>query len=263
VPLSDYEKSVLDVCRLESINPVPSALLGPDFTLFDNHMLMFPPDLLHTVCGGILKSWIFWTMVIIVRVGEMDPTNYGDNVALLDACIGDYPSQQSMTGKFKSFPRGVSEYVKSATSSGIASKDVSTSGLGGIDHQFVPCLVEQMLLCIGVSGEIIPHTKNWNGRVTQGPVYLLGSITDAIFTSGFMALDLFLTLSRTEFTLDQLSQLNSMIRTLQVHFMRLFSLKQALIGSTKPYSGIKIHMLLHFSDCTIYWGAPKVYDMIR
>jgi hypothetical protein len=258
------ENNIMEVCRLESLNPVPSALLGPDFELFPSkhHMLMFPPDLLHTVCGGILKSWIFWTMVIVVRVGEMD-SDYKDNVALLDSCIADFPVQQSLRGKFKSFPKGVSEFVKSATASGISSKDVSTSGLGGIDHQFVPSMVEQMLLCIGVGGEIVPNTKNWNGRVLRGAIYSLGSVTDAVFTSGFMALDLFYTLSRSEFSLRQLKQLGSMIKTLQVHFMRLFSMKQALLNSSKPYSGIKIHMLIHFVDCILYWGAPKVWDMIR
>jgi hypothetical protein len=215
VPLTHINHKVLEVCKLESLNPVACALLSPEFQLFPSrdHMLMFPPDLLHTVCGGILKSWIFWTMVIVVRVGEMDP-NYRDNVALLDACIADFPMQQSMTGKFRSFPKGVSEFVKSATATGLASKDVSTSGLGGIDHQFVPCLVEQMVLCIGVGGEILPNTKNWNGRCTRGPIYALGSITDAVFTSGFMVLDLFFTLSRSEFSLNQLHQLKSMVKTL-------------------------------------------------
>jgi hypothetical protein len=213
LPLSVHDMNVLEVCKLESLNPVAGAFLGPDFELFKSrhHMLMFPPDLLHTVCGGVLKSWIFWTMVIVVRVGEMDPNYRDKNVALLDACIADFPMQQSMTGKFRSFPKGVSEFVKSATAIGISSKDVSTSGLGGIDHQFVPCLVEQMVLCIGVGGEIVPNTKNWNGRVTSGAVYALGSITDAVFTSGFMALDLFFTLSRSEFSLPQLEQLRSMI----------------------------------------------------
>jgi hypothetical protein len=114
-----------------------------------------------------------------------------------------------------------------------------------------------MVLCIGVGGEIVPNTKNWNGRVTSGAVYGLGSITYAVFTSGFMALDLFFTLSRSEFSLPQLRRLRSMIKTLQVHFMRLFSLKQALLQSSKPYNGIKLHMLSHFVDCIVYWGAPK------
>jgi hypothetical protein len=45
--------------------------------------------------------------------------------------------------------------------------------------------------------------------------------------------------------------------------MRLFSLKQAMIGSDKPYKGIKLHMLIHFIDSIAWWGAPKVFDMVR
>jgi hypothetical protein len=95
-----------------------------------------------------------------------------------------------------------------------------------------------ILLTIGVGGELVPNTKVLNGISPSDPVYKLGSISDAIYTSGFMALELHKTLSRKEFSLDQLSQLKDMINTLQVHMMRLFSLKQAVIGSEKPYRGI-------------------------
>lgn len=110
---------------------------------------------------------------------------------------------------------------------------------------------------------MVPNSKNWNGFSASNPIYKLGSISDAIYTSGFMALDLHKTLSRKEFSLDQLSQLKDMINTLQVHMMRLFTLKQAVIGSDKPYRGIKLHMLTHFVDSILYWGCPAVFDMIR
>jgi hypothetical protein len=136
-------------------------------------------------------------------------------------------------------------------------------GLGGIDHQFIPCLLQLILLTIGVGGELVPNTKVWNGLSPNDSIYKLGSISDAIYTSGFMALDLHKTLSRKEFSLNQLSQLKEMIKTLQVHMMRLFTLKQAVIGSEKPYRGIKLHMLSHFVDSIMYWGCPAVFDMIR
>jgi hypothetical protein len=127
--LTNTEKSIRKIGELESLNPIPSTFLEPEARLFpeDKGTLMFPPDLLHTVCGGVLKSWIFWVMVIVVRCGELDPS-YKDNVACLDACIGDYPCKQSMDGKVKAFPKGVSEFVKSATASGLSAKECSTSG---------------------------------------------------------------------------------------------------------------------------------------
>jgi hypothetical protein len=124
---------------LESLSPIPSVLLGNQFAICPDllhtviapsgwfRMLMFPPDMLHTVCGGVLKSWIFWVMVIVVRVSEMDDS-YKESVATLDACIADFPCKQSIGGKVKAFPKGISEYVKAATSSGISSKECSTSG---------------------------------------------------------------------------------------------------------------------------------------
>lgn len=136
-------------------------------------------------------------------------------------------------------------------------------GLGGIDHQFIPYLLQIILLTIGVGGDLVPNRKGWNGISPSSPIYKLGSISDAIYTSGFMALDLYYTLSRKEYSLEQLSQLKDMIKTLQVHMMRLFSMKQALLGSDKPFQGIKLHMLGHFVDSIIYWGCPAVFDMIR
>lgn len=129
VRLTQEQQHILTVCKYESLNLVPAALFHEQFNLFPDELtaLKFPPDMLHTVCGGILKSWIFWTIVIVVKVGEMD-SNYSSNIALLDACIAEFPSKQSMAGKTRPFPKGISEFVKSATCSGKSSKELSTSG---------------------------------------------------------------------------------------------------------------------------------------
>jgi hypothetical protein len=114
-----------------------------------------------------------------------------------------------------------------------------------------------------VDGEIVPNTKNWNNTLPSSPIYKLGSITDAIYSSGFVALDLSYTLGRTDYTLDQISSLQTMVSNCQVHMGRLFAMKQALLGSDTPFRGIKVHMLSHFVDAIVYWGCPKVFDMIR
>jgi hypothetical protein len=40
---------------------VPAALFSEDFDLFPGEIgsLKFPPDMLDTVAGGVMKSWIF------------------------------------------------------------------------------------------------------------------------------------------------------------------------------------------------------------
>jgi hypothetical protein len=70
----------------------------------------------------------FLTIVIVVRVGELD-VNYAGNVALLDAYIADFPTKQGIVLKSRPFPKGLSDYVKSATSAGKSSKELSTSGM--------------------------------------------------------------------------------------------------------------------------------------
>lgn len=129
IRLTSKDNHIANVCKLESLTVVPATLFSNDFLLFAGEIgsLKFPPDMLHTVCGGVLKSWIFWTIVIVVRVGEMD-SNYANNVALLDACIADFPNKQGIALKSRPFPKGISDYVKAATSSGKSSKELSTSG---------------------------------------------------------------------------------------------------------------------------------------
>jgi hypothetical protein len=128
--LSPQDNHIANVCKFESLTVVPATLFSPDFDMFPEEVgaLKFPPDLLHTVCGGVLKSWIFWTIVIVVRVGEID-VNYSNNIALLDACIADFPTKQGIVMKSRPFPKGVSDYVKAATSAGKSSKELSTSGM--------------------------------------------------------------------------------------------------------------------------------------
>jgi hypothetical protein len=128
--LTSQDHHVANVCKYESLTVVPAALFSEDFDLFPDEIgsLKFPPDMLHTVAGGVMKSWIFWTIVIVVRVGELD-VNYAGNVALLDACIADFPTKQGIVLKSRPFPKGISDYVKSATSAGKSSKELSTSGM--------------------------------------------------------------------------------------------------------------------------------------
>jgi hypothetical protein len=142
---SKNEMKIEMLGMLESLTPVASfwlsKLLGTSFKDFESHQA-FSPDKLHTDNAGILKNWLFWTLVIIVLVSELDP-RYKDNVALLDACIADFCQKHCLDVKSRPFPKGISEYVKTATSGSLSSKEASTSGLGGVDHQYIPSLVLQ------------------------------------------------------------------------------------------------------------------------
>jgi len=257
-----HEKVALALCKSESIQPMLSHMLSmkTPFPGFSNHLL-FPPDLLHTVCGGVLKNFIFWAFVIIIKVSEVDG-NFKDSAATLDDLISAFPIQQSCPTKGLRFPKGISDFCKAASSYGISSKETSTSGLGGIDHQYIPSLVLQLLLAIGFDGDILPNTKNWESA-KYPKLKKFGSLTDVVVSAGFIVLDLFYTLSRKEFTLGQLQELKELISTAQTHLHRLFTVKQLLIGSKKPYGGIKLHMLYHFVVAILYFGSPKVFDMIR
>jgi len=42
-----------------------------------------PPDEMHTILGGILKDWIFWTAIVLQEVGKLD-SRYETTVAKMD-----------------------------------------------------------------------------------------------------------------------------------------------------------------------------------
>jgi hypothetical protein len=99
--LTASDKLALKLCKLESVQPMPAYLLGipkpfPDHNAF----FRFPPDLLHTVAAGLLKCWVFWTMVIIVKISETDVL-YKDSVNDLDNLLKGFPNQQSASGNYK------------------------------------------------------------------------------------------------------------------------------------------------------------------
>jgi len=196
-------------------------------------------------------------------IGSLDP-GYKQNITILDSLIGQIPMTQSLHVDNKRFMNGVSEFVKTAISGAANNKDIGAGSLGGLDHQYVPSLVIQMILCIGTTGDLLPNKQNW---IPKSGNYIkfnhLGNITEIVMSCGYMVLDLYLALQREEYSLDQLRTLFEMCRTAQVHLHCLYMLKQFLCNSTKPYCGIKVHMLGHFPTCIWLYGMAKIFDMIR
>ena len=196
----------------------------------------------------------------------MDPSKFGNNIAQLDALMVQYLQVHSLKMKHKHFPDGISPIVKNAISGAAANRDSSTGGLGGIDHQFIPTLVLQLVMCIGTKGDIVPNTTAWNNKFSktlQFSIQNIGNITEIIYSSGFLVFDFYKTLQRSVFSLTQIRHLQQTVKTLQVHMHRLFSLKQRMCNSNKPYKGIKLHIIKHMINGIMLFGSPFVFDMIR
>ena len=190
--------------------------------------------------------------------------NYENNLRIFDSLISQFPNHQSFCTNYKLFRQGVSVFVKNSLSGPTANRDKSTIGLGGLDHQYVPSLFLQMFLCIGGTGDLLPTNRSWKpNRGEYKPFNHLGNITEIVHSSGYILFDIHKAFERGEYSVDQILDLHEMVKTAQIHFHRLYNLKQCLCNSNIPYKGTKLHSLLHLVEGILENGAPKVFDMIR
>ena len=143
--LSQEEQSILDYCEEKCIFPIKPALMDVQspFDGFSPYEYL-RPDLQHTVQGRLKSSWIFQTVVAIARISSTRKREYRDNLALLDDALMNFLPKHSLPFEFDHFEAGVTTYCYSATDS---RAKLTTSGLCKIDHQRVPSLVLQMLIC--------------------------------------------------------------------------------------------------------------------
>jgi hypothetical protein len=196
----------------------------------------------------------------------LDAIEFGNNIVQLDQLMLQYLQVHSLKMKHKHYPEGISPIVKNAIAGVAANKDSSTGGLGGIDHQFIPSLLLQMLMCLGTKGDILPNTTKWNSKFGIKLAFGLGNIgniTEIVYSSGFLVFDFFKSMQRSDYSITQIRDLQQIVKTLQVHMHRLYSLKQRLCNSNKPYRGIKLHIIKHVVDGILLYGVPDVFDMIR
>lgn len=275
-PLTEEERKAVDYCESYCIHPSTVTALhdiyGTHTILRSQSKLVYnmcPPDEMHTLLGGLMKSWLFFTATIIEKVAVLDTTNYGRNVVLLDKLLKRFPTfcLPDFLKKF-TFHNGLSGILEACEGKGDSN---STSSLGGLSQQKYPHLITQLLLCIGIkkSGGVLPVGKKWcrkflssngNGGSSRLPDFC---ISEAVLTSGYVLLDLHFNLKRTVFSNTQLQQLNDVIVNAQFHTLRLYALKQILLGSTKKYSGIKMHALTHMPGCIALYGPPYIFDMVK
>jgi hypothetical protein len=109
-------------------------------------------------------------------------------LSTLDESIANFPRFHSLPYRLANFKIGVSEYVKSAVKSK-KNMGMGTSGLGGMRFQDMPSMILQMMLSIGVLGDVLPTDYNDS---------TLGNLLECSLVAGFKLLDLYYNLSRRE-----------------------------------------------------------------
>lgn len=84
--LSEEDKTAISAVKNKSLHFFTSTLM--DYyarhpVLDENCYQKIPPDEMHTVLGGCLKDWIFWTAVILEQVSLRDK-KFRNNMSQLD-----------------------------------------------------------------------------------------------------------------------------------------------------------------------------------
>ena len=256
--LTQNEKHALLYCQKLSIFPILPAVFDLDlpYAGYDIYSCT-PPDILHTFLGGLLKDWIFHVCVIVSSLCFAGLGN-GRNLHTLDELIQQFPIMQSMPFFMRKFQKGVTEYVRKAGDGTSSEKGrimryymikirflmsyirlfillkkmftgTSTSGLGGLDHQEVPSMVLQLLLCIGTNNDIIPDDYE---------LPKLGNVKMVVMRSGYKAMNHFFNLRRTSFTEEELIKLDEQGQSVHYDFILLFRMKCILLENSSNYGGL-------------------------
>ena len=224
--INEFEEQALDYCANNCLHPLKPAVFDlPLPHLSFNPYMYAPPDVLHTILSGILKDWIFNTVVIISKI-SLSKQNYRFSLQKLDIKLSNFPTAQSMPFPMHKFADGVTPYLKKATGE---NKTLSTSGLGGINHQQIPSLVLQMLLCIGYNGDIIPNNIFIND--------IIGNVDELVITVGYKALNYFFNLRRTTFLKRDLIVLSQQAESLHTDMLKLYRAKQIILKKEGNYGG--------------------------
>jgi len=194
---------------------------------------MCPPDILHTIIGGILKDFLFYACVIVSILGKRNDTKriYRDNLSRLDQKIKSFPTKQALNYPIKRLPQGITPYVTSTTGP-LRKKKLSNSAMSNLDHQDVPGIVLQILICI-LDESIFP--KEYNFRLSNN---ININMRNTILIAGWKCLNLFFNLRRTAFSRSQLDDLMTQIKSVIYEMYVLFRLKQDLLGVTNNYGGL-------------------------
>lgn len=140
----------------------------------------------------------------------------------------------------------------------------TTSSLGGLKHQKLPSLILQIILSISTSGDIIPVGLEWPSKHIDQKLWSCNNlcVTEIVISAGVAILDFHYTLRKEAFRSSELPNLRHITANLQIHVLRMFSLKQVLLNSTATYGAIKLHLIEHYPDTIREYGRPSNYDMV-
>ena len=130
---------------------------------------------------------------------------------------------------------------------------------GHLEAYKIPCLLWQVLLCIGVEGDIIPNNSEF-GRNHELPRHI-NNVTEVVMKAGAVALECTLLMKCPEMTYRMISECQQLLKSGAVYCNNLFVTNQKLLKSTKTFNGVKLHAeAVHFEEDRKNYGAAIYTD---
>lgn len=235
-----------------------------------------PPDILHTVEEGVGKHLVVLTADIIQLIGKIDP-NYSNAMSTLDERIKIFPLKQTLPlSKQKTrFSSGVSPIFKSLESLAKAANRGSGGFVGGgMEAWKIIELCFQMLFCL--NNDIIPMKHNDYKGTKKSDIKWNPGLIVINALSAYMCF--YFSIKARVATEKQINGLQKIVTNLRAHLCLMWLMRKDLIlvvvkqnstkskstssefeslKDTKLFEGIKQHLLVHFKDMKLIFGADN------
>ena len=203
------------------INAGHNSAFEMHYYMFANHLgglfLCNLPDDLHVIDIGLLKRGNESILSIIHFVSVIDPTHFGDNMALLDLNLSYFPVHMSYSPVKKiKFSGGISEHIEEDQTLGLIE-----------GHKHLPLLF-QMMFCIGEYSNILPSHNNWIINRASKQYEMIANITEVVLSYCASMIEVIKMNEAEELGYEELDTFQYLLSNATYHWLRLLMLTDVL-----------------------------------
>lgn len=90
--VSEAKKSALEYCIKRNVMKTPVTFMDKQRNFFESNVYdICPFDDLHTMCEGMLKNWVIWTVICAASASKLNPERFGNALLHLDSALMSFP----------------------------------------------------------------------------------------------------------------------------------------------------------------------------
>jgi len=250
--LLPQEKVAKEQLQQKSVYPYYNSFFDAPMGIKSNIFTCTPPDILHTICAGIMKNLLLWVLCIISKFSEND--KFAENKSLVDSRLGSiFRLPNNIPHVYWDFfPDGIFKFMPSKQDK--KSKERTTGSFSGFKSSAYIGILLQLHFVIGWNGNILPNKSNYMHNQTN-----LGNINNKIQLAILSTLDVYFQLKMHPISQINIDALQTTIKSMQAHVLSVWFIKQCIIGSTRiHHKSINMHKIIHMHLYTYYGSYLKL-----